>query len=56
MPIITDFLADGVILVVAWVGMWYPLDTLVYTNRPYKMENKALTALIDAEVRILPDT
>lgn len=53
--LVTDFLADGLILVVAWVGMWYPLDTLVYNNRPYKMENRALHALTAAEVRIVTD-
>ena len=53
-PLATDFLADGVILVVAWVGAWYPLDTLVYANRVYRMENRALAALSEAEVVIVP--
>lgn len=48
------FFADGLFLVTAWVGMWYPLDMLVYYSRPYRLENKALEQLMAAELVIEP--
>ena len=34
----TDFLrihvGNGILLVTAWVGLWYPLDTLLHYDRP----------------------
>lgn len=50
----TIFLADGLFLVLAWVGMWYPMDVLVFANRPYQRENRALRRLSDAELVIEP--
>lgn len=50
----TIFLADGLFLVLAWVGMWYPMDVLVFANRPYQRENRALRRLTDAELIIEP--
>jgi hypothetical protein len=40
-----DFLGNGLFLVVAWVGLWYPLDTLFYSGRPYRAELKALRSM-----------
>ena len=44
------FFADGLFMVTAWIGMWYPLDQLVYYARPYRLETKALEQLAEADV------
>lgn len=44
------YIANGLLLVTAWVGLWYPLDTLVHYGRPYKQELRALSRLRDAEL------
>lgn len=48
------FFADGLFMVTAWIGMWYPLDQLVYYARPYRLETKALEQLASAEVVVEP--
>jgi hypothetical protein len=46
------YVANGLLLVTAWVGLWYPLDTLVHYGRPYKQEVRALKRLRDAELAL----
>jgi len=46
------FLGDGVFLIAAWVGIWYPLDTLIYVPAPLRRDRRVLTALRDAEIRV----
>jgi hypothetical protein len=46
------FFGDGLFLVIAWVGLWYPLDTLVYAGRPFRVERKVLRAINGAEVAL----
>jgi len=48
------FFGDGVFLVAAWVGMWYPLDTLVYTPRPLRREREVLDTMLRMELVIEP--
>jgi hypothetical protein len=38
-----ELLGDGVFLVVAWVGLWYPLDLLFISRQPLNREIRALT-------------
>jgi hypothetical protein len=47
---IKAFFGDGLFLVVAWVGLWYPIDTLVYSLRPYRREKKVLRAMREMEI------
>ena len=49
-----DFLGNGLFLVVAWVGLWYPLDTLFYAGRPHRAERKLLRALGQVELVVHP--
>ena len=49
-----DFFGNGLFLVAAWVGMWYPLDTLVYSGRPHRLERTLLRAIGDAEIVVRP--
>ena len=55
-PVMTvrDFLGQGVFLVVAWVGLWYPLDTLLWTPRVQMRQRKALQAIRVMEVSVEP--
>jgi len=43
------FLA-GVLLVLAWVALWYPLDTLLWYGRPWHQERRVLGHLRGALV------
>jgi hypothetical protein len=49
---IRSLLGDGIFLVVAWVGLWYPLDYLVFGRRPLLLERRILQALRRAEIRV----
>jgi hypothetical protein len=44
-----ELLGNGVFLVVAWVGLWYPLDLLFIARQSLKREMRVL-----AEIRTLP--
>jgi hypothetical protein len=48
--LVTTFVADGLLLVIAWVALWYPLDTLVYYGRPLSREIRVLRAMQHMEV------
>lgn len=47
-----DFLGNGLFLVAAWVGLWYPLDTLIYSGRPHRYERKLLRKLRTAQIHV----
>lgn len=51
--LLQQVLGNGVFLVIAWVGLWYPLDLLFFARLPLKRERKALKVLtrIPIEVR-----
>jgi hypothetical protein len=40
--------------VLAWVGLWYPLDTILFASVLPKRENAVLVRLQEAEVAITP--
>ena len=40
--------------VLAWVGLWYPLDTILFSSVLPKRENAVLDRLQEAEVAITP--
>ena len=52
--LVQTFLGNGIFLVLAWVGLWYPLDTLVFAARPYQRESRALELLADATIELVP--
>ena len=39
----------GAFLVVAWVGIWYPLDTLLFSRRPLDKQQRVLRSLAGAD-------
>lgn len=48
------FLGDGVFTVIAWVGLWYPLDTLMFGGRPYRVERKLLKTIRELDIAVRP--
>ncbi len=40
--------------VLVWVGLWFPLDTLLFTPLSYGRENKVLKRLRTAEIVLEP--
>jgi hypothetical protein len=45
-----ELLGNGVFLVVAWVGLWYPLDLLFMARQPVKREIRVLTEILGLPV------
>jgi hypothetical protein len=47
-----DFLGNGVFLVVAWVGLWYPLDLLFIAREQAKREMRVLGTMLILPVAV----
>jgi hypothetical protein len=47
-----SFLGDGVLLVLSWVALWYPLDTLLWYGRPLAREIRVLRAMRHMDVAV----
>lgn len=47
---VQSLLGDGIFLVLAWVGLWYPLDYFIFGRRPLLQERKVLRALATMEI------
>ena len=43
-------LGNGLFLVIAWVGLWYPLDALVFGRRPLLRERRVWAAVLTVEL------
>ena len=52
--LIREFFGGGVAVVIAWIGAWYPLDTLINYTRPYRQTRKVLEALSGMPVVVRP--
>lgn len=44
-PEVQSLLGDGIFLVLAWVGLWYPLDYFIFGRRPLVLDRKVLRAI-----------
>ena len=53
--LIERFFGDGLVLVIAWVAVWYPLDVLLYYGRAMERERHALGALREMEIVVRAD-
>lgn len=51
-PELIQILGDGLAVVVAWIGAWYPLDALIFYTRPYRRTKKVLQALSRMELTV----
>lgn len=47
-----NLLGNGVFLVVAWVGLWYPLDLLFFARLPLRRQQRVLDALLTMPVEV----
>lgn len=47
-----NLLGNGVFLVIAWIGLWYPLDSLFFARLPLKRQRRALEALMAMPVEV----
>jgi len=50
----TRAVIDIVGWVLAWLGLWYPFDKIIFYPSDYVRENRALEELRDAEITIVP--
>ncbi len=53
--LVKAFFGDGLAVVIAWIGAWYPLDTLINYTRPYRRTKKLLRALSRIEISVRAD-
>jgi hypothetical protein len=51
-PLRTFFGEDGLFIVVGWVGLWYPIETLLYSARPHRQEIAILRAIRGMQIEI----
>ncbi|GAA4941446.1 hypothetical protein EV188_113113 [Actinomycetospora succinea] len=47
-----NLLGNGVFLVIAWIGLWYPLDSLFFARLPLKRQRRALVVLMALPVEV----
>jgi hypothetical protein len=45
---------DGLFIVVGWVGLWYPIETLLYSHRPYRQEIAVLQLIRRMQIEVRP--
>ena len=53
--IVQVVLGYGVFLVISWIGLWYPLDTLLFSRRPYVRELHALKHVERADFALVEE-
>jgi hypothetical protein len=45
---------DGLFVVIGWVGLWYPIETLLYSQRPYRQEIALLKLIRRMQIEVRP--
>ena len=48
--VVKDFFGNGLFIVIAWVALWYPIDTLFYSGRPYRQEKSVLRVMQEMKI------
>jgi hypothetical protein len=43
---------DGLLIVVGWVGLWYPIETLLYSARPHRREITILEVMRGMQIDV----
>jgi hypothetical protein len=51
-----DLLGNGVFLVIAWVGLWYPLDLLFFARQPLRREMDILYTMTRLPIQVRTGT
>lgn len=52
---IPHVIADNLGWVLVWIGLWFPLDQLIFYPHGYGRESRALRMLANAEIVLIPD-
>jgi hypothetical protein len=50
---IRSFFGEGLFVVIAWVGAWYPLDLLIHYTRPHSRTKKLLGEIRRIDIRVV---
>jgi hypothetical protein len=50
--VLQQVLGNGVFLVIAWVGLWYPLDLLFFARLPLRRERRALKVMSHVSIGV----
>jgi hypothetical protein len=50
--VVKDFFGNGLFIVIAWVALWYPIDTLFYSGRPFRLERNMLRVMHGMEIDV----
>ncbi len=51
---VAQLIIDHLGWVLAWIGLWFPLDEFLFSPLGYGRESRVLSLLSDAEVAVLP--
>jgi hypothetical protein len=55
MPVLLqEVLGNGVFLVLAWVGLWFPLDLLFFARQPLRREIRVLDSMTRLPIEVRP--
>jgi hypothetical protein len=52
--ILQEVLGNGIFLVIAWVGLWYPLDLLFFARQPLRREIQVLNSMARQPIEVRP--
>jgi hypothetical protein len=52
--VLQEVLGNGIFLVVAWVGLWYPLDLLFFARQPLRREIRVLNSMTRLPIKVRP--
>lgn len=52
--LIQEFAVEG-LLIVGWVGLWHPIELLIYGLWPYRKEKRIYETIANLEVNIIPE-
>jgi hypothetical protein len=51
-----EVLGNGIFVVIAWVGLWYPLDLLFFARQPLRREIQILKKMTSLPIAVRPNT
>lgn len=52
--LLQEFAIEG-LLIVGWVGLWHPIEILIYGLWPYRKEKKIYEHIANMEIEFIPD-
>lgn len=52
--LLQEFAVEG-LLIVGWVGLWHPIELLIYGLWPYRKEKRIYEHISNMEIELIPD-